>query len=106
MNTLQEINIMHTYVRQKTGRYLLSCVAAMSATPAFAQLSEAESTATWVLDIFSPALMLAILTIFLIGCGIAVWMGKLSGGMFIKLLLGAILVFGARTVAPKIIALF
>lgn len=92
--------------RKNAHLYLLSCAAATMATPAFAQLTEAESTATWVLNIFSPALMLTILTILLIGCGVAVYMGKLSGGLFIKILIGSILIFGARTLAPKIIALF
>jgi hypothetical protein len=54
----------------------------------------------------SAGLLLTFLTILLIGCGIAVYMGKLSGGMFIKILVGSIFVFGARTLAPKIIALF
>lgn len=90
----------------KLRAYLLSCMAATMATPAFAQLTEAESTATWVLDIFSPALMLTILTILLIGCGVAVYMGKLSGGLFVKILIGSVLIFGARTLAPKIIAIF
>lgn len=95
-----------TQARKNVHLYLVSCVAATVATPAFAQLTEAENTATWVLDIFSPALMLTILTILLVGCGIAVYMGKLSGGLFVKILIGSILVFGARTLAPKIIALF
>lgn len=86
--------------------FILSCIAATMATPAFAQLTEAESTATWVLNIFSPALLLTLLTMLLIGCGIAVYLGKLSGGLFVKILVGSIFIFGARTIAPKIIALF
>jgi type IV secretion system protein VirB2 len=81
-------------------------MAATMATPAFAQLTEAESTATWVLNIFSPALVLTLCTILLIGCGIAVWMGKMSGGLFTKILIGSIFVFGARTLAPKLVAIF
>lgn len=92
--------------RKNAHLYLVSCAAATMATPAFAQLTEAENTAQWVLDIFSPTLMLVILTILLIGCGIAVYMGKLSGGLFVKILIGSILIFGAGTIAPKIIALF
>lgn len=86
--------------------YLLSCIVTTMTTPAFAQLTEAENTANWVLRIFSPALMLTLLTLLLIGCGIAVWLGKLSGSLFIKLLIGSIFVFGARTLGPKIVALF
>ena len=59
-----------------------------------------------MLNIFSPGLLLTLLTILLIGCGIAVYLGKLSGGLFTKILIGSIFVFGARTLAPKIIALF
>jgi type IV secretory pathway VirB2 component (pilin) len=86
--------------------YILSCMATTMATPAFAQLTEAENTANWVLRIFSPALLLTLLTLLLIGCGLAVYMGKLSGGLFVKILVGSIFIFGARTLAPKIIALF
>lgn len=100
--TVQEQQARATRVRL----FILSCMATTMATPAFAQLAEAESTATWVLNIFSPALLLTLLTILLIGCGIAVYMGKLSGGLFVKILIGSIFVFGARTLAPKIIALF
>lgn len=85
---------------------ITSYIATTMATPALAQLAEAENTATWVLNIFSPALMLTILTILLIGCGVAVYLGKLSGELFTKILIGSIFVFGARTLAPKIIALF
>jgi type IV secretory pathway VirB2 component (pilin) len=92
--------------RNRGRLFLLSCMAAATATPAFAQLAEAENTANWVLAIFSPALMLAFLTILLIGCGIAVYMGKISGGLFVKILVGSILIFGARTIAPRIVALF
>lgn len=86
--------------------FLATCIATTMASPAFAQLTEAESTATWVLNIFSPALMLTVLTILLIGCGVATYLGKLSGSLFTKILIGSIFVFGARTLAPKIIALF
>lgn len=86
--------------------YLLSCMAAVSSSPAFAQLTEAEGTVNWVLAIFSPAIMLAGLTILLIGCGIAVWFGKMSGSLFTKILVGSVLVFGARTIAPKIVGIF
>ncbi len=100
------LTVKASQARKSTHLYLLSCVAATMATPAFAQLTEVENTATWVLDIFSPALMLLILTILLIGVGIAVYFGKLSGGLFVKILIGSILIFGARTIAPKIVALF
>jgi type IV secretion system protein VirB2 len=106
VTALTTLNQKQQNARQRVRLYILSCMAATMATPAFAQLTEAESTATWVLNIFSPALLLTFLTILLIGCGIAVYMGKLSGGMFIKILVGSIFVFGARTLAPKIIALF
>jgi type IV secretory pathway VirB2 component (pilin) len=86
--------------------FILSCMATTMATPAFAQLTETEGVATWVLNIFSPALLLTLLTVLLIGCGLAVYLGKLSGGLFVKILIGSIFVFGARTIAPKIIALF
>ena len=69
-------------------------------------LSEAESTATWVLKIFSPTLMLAVLTILLIGCGIAVYFGRMQSQLFVKILIGSILIFGASTIAPKIVAIF
>ena len=86
--------------------FVATWMTAFVASPAFAQLAEAESTVTWVLNIFSPALLLGLLTILLIGCGLAVYMGKLSGSLFMKILVGSIFVFGARTLAPKIIALF
>ena len=86
--------------------YLIACIVATTTMPAFAQLSEAEGVGNWVLGIFSPALLLALLTILLIGCGIAVFFGRLSGGLFVKILIGSVLVFGARTIAPKIVALF
>ena len=86
--------------------FIATCTTAAMSSPAFAQLVEAESLVTWVLNIFSPALLLGLLTILLIGCGLAVYMGKLSGGLFMKILVGSIFVFGARTLAPKIIALF
>jgi type IV secretory pathway VirB2 component (pilin) len=103
---LNNLTQQKTNARQRARTYVLSCMAAAMATPAFAQLTEVEGTAQWVLDIFSPALLLTLLTILLIGCGLAVYMGKMSGSMFMKILLGSIFVFGARTLAPKIIALF
>lgn len=106
MKFTQSITQQAVQTRKNIQLYLLACVTTTMATPAFAQLTEAENTATWVLGIFSPALMLTILTILLVGCGIAVYMGKLSGSLFVKILIGSILVFGARTLAPKIIALF
>jgi len=69
-------------------------------------LSEAENTATWVLNIFSPGLLLTLLTLLLIGCGLAVYFGRLSGQLFVKILIGSVLLFGARTIAPKIVSLF
>ena len=100
--TLQQREARATHVRG----LVATCMTAFIASPACAQLAEAESTVTWVLNIFSPALLLALLTILLIGCGLAVYMGKLSGSLFMKILVGSIFVFGARTLAPKIIALF
>lgn len=92
--------------RNRTRLFLFSCMAATMATPAFAQLAEAENAGNWVLAIFSPALMLIFLTLLLIGCGIAVFMGKISGGLFVKIILGSILIFGARTIAPRIASIF
>ena len=106
MKIAKQLRTKTNEARKRVYLYLLSCVAVTMATPAFAQLTEAESTATWVLNIFSPALMLTALTILLVGCGIAVYFGKLSGGLFVKILVGSILVFGARTIAPKIVSLF
>jgi len=100
--TLQQQKARSAHVRI----FVATCMTALLASPAFAQLVEAESTVNWVLAIFSPALLLALLTILLIGCGLAVYMGKLSGSLFMKILVGSIFVFGARTLAPKIIALF
>jgi type IV secretory pathway VirB2 component (pilin) len=93
-------------MREHVRTYVVACIVATMATPAFAQLTEVEDTATWVLDIFSPGLLLTLLTLLLLGCGLAVYLGKLSGGMFMKILIGSVFVFGARTLAPKIIALF
>ena len=104
--TAHAITSLQQQTRNRTRLFLLSCMAATMATPAFAQLAEAENTANWVLAIFSPGLMLTFLTILLIGCGIAVYMGKISGGLFVKILVGSILIFGARTIAPRIVALF
>ncbi len=79
-------------------------VMAMGVThKAYAQLSEAENLALWIEDIFSPGLMLSALIILIIGVGLAIWFGRMSGGLFVKILVGALLVFGARTIAPKII---
>lgn len=69
-------------------------------------LAEVEDTAQFVLDIFSPGLLLVLLTLLLIGCGLAVYAGKMTGKMFLTILIGSVLIFGARTIAPKIIALF
>lgn len=104
--TAQAITTLQQQARNRTRLFLLSCMATTMATPAFAQLAEAERTADWVLAIFSPALLLSFLTILLIGCGIAVFLGKLSGQMFLRILVGSILVFGARTIGPRIVALF
>jgi type IV secretory pathway VirB2 component (pilin) len=90
--------------------YLLSCMALAEAELAHAgaggSLSEVEDTATFVLDIFSPGLLLTLLTLLLVGCGLAVYFGRMSGSLFVKILLGSVLVFGARTIAPKLVALF
>jgi|SRR5581483_7405628 len=95
---------------RRLSAYLLSCMALAETELAHAgaggSLSEAETTATWVLNIFSPGLLLSLLTILLIGCGIAVYFGRLSGQLFVKILIGSVLLFGARTIAPKIVALF
>lgn len=100
--TLQQQRARAAHVRVLVAAGLTTLLA----SPAFAQLAEAENTVNWVLAIFSPALLLGLLTILLVGCGLAVFMGKLSGSLFIKVLLGSVFVFGARTLAPKIIALF
>lgn len=101
-------------IRNQARSWLVGCMALAQAELALAgggggggggSLVEAENTATWVLDIFSPALTLALLTILLIGSGIAVYFGRMSGGMFFKILIGSILVFGARNIAPRIIAM-
>ncbi len=91
-----------------TRLWLLGAMALAESRVSYAagSLSEAETTITWVLNIFSPVLLLALLTILLIGCGLAVYFGKISGGLFVKILIGSILVFGARTIAPKLVALF
>jgi hypothetical protein len=90
--------------------FLVSCVALAESHLAFAQaagsLSEAESAFTWVLNIFSPALLLTALTLLLIGCGIAVYYGRLTGMTFVKIMIGSLFIFGARTIAPKIVAIF
>ena len=101
------LTLQHQQTRAAHVRILVAtCVTALVASPAFAQLAEAENTTNWVLAIFSPALLLSLLTILLIGCGLAVYLGKLSGSLFMKILVGSVFVFGARTLAPKIIALF
>jgi uncharacterized membrane protein len=69
-------------------------------------LSEAETAATWTLNIFSPALLLVLLTLLLIGCGIAVYWGRMSGEWFVRILIGSVLLFGARTIAPKLAGIF
>jgi type IV secretory pathway VirB2 component (pilin) len=99
--------------RARMAAYLLGCMVAAENQLAFAgggggggSLTEVETTATWVLNIFSPALLLVLLTLLLIGCGIAVYFGRMSGQLFVKILIGSVLIFGARTIAPKIIALF
>ena len=100
--TLQQQQARATHVRI----LVATAVTSLLASPAFAQLAEAENTVNWVLAIFSAPLLLGLLTILLIGCGLAVYMGKLSGSLFMKVLVGSVFVFGARTLAPKIIALF
>jgi type IV secretory pathway VirB2 component (pilin) len=89
---------------QQVRAYLAACVLTAISAPVYAQLTEVEGTATWVLDIFSPALLLILLTILLIGCGLAVFFGRMSGAWFFRILIGSILIFGARTIAPKLIA--
>lgn len=69
---------------------------------AFAQLSEVENTVLWVEDIFSPVLLLSALIILCIGCGLAFMFGRMSGGLFVRILGGSILIFGARTIAAKL----
>ena len=76
------------------------------AVAAGGSLAEVETTATWVLNIFSPTLLLVFLTLLLIGCGLAVYLGRMGGQMFMKIMVGSVLVFGARSIAPKIIGLF
>jgi type IV secretory pathway VirB2 component (pilin) len=71
-----------------------------------AQLAEAENAATWVLMIFSPALLLAILTVALVIVGILCWSGRLSARVFVWFLIGAVFIFGARTIAPQIASAF
>lgn len=94
-------------VRGRVMLWLLGAMALAESHVAFAgSLAEAENTVTWVLNIFSPGLLLGLLTILLIGCGLAVYAGKLSSSLFVKILIGSILVFGARTIAPKLVALF
>ena len=78
----------------------------LASTAARAQLTEVENAGTWVLAIFSPAILLIGLTVLLIGCGLAVWFGRMTGGLFVKILLGSLLVFGARTIAPQLVAAF
>lgn len=96
--------------KAKTALYLIGCMTLVESELAWAGggggLTEVENTATWVLNIFSPALLLVLLTLLLIGAGLAVYFGKLSGQLFVKILVGSVLVFGSRTIAPKIIALF
>ena len=100
--TVQQQQARAMYVRV----LVATCLTTLVSSPAFAQLAETENLTNWVLAIFSPALLLSLLTILLIGCGLAVYLGRLSGGLFMKILVGSVFVFGARTLAPKIIALF
>ncbi len=100
--TLQQQRARSTQVRL----FVAVCATMLLTSPALAQLAEAENVTNWVLAIFSPALLLGLLTILLIGCGLAVYLGRLSGGLFLKVLVGSIFVFGARSLAPKLIALF
>jgi type IV secretory pathway VirB2 component (pilin) len=94
------------------GAFLVSCMVetelalAQTTSSTTGSLSEVETTTTWVLNIFSPALCLGLLTILLIGCGLAVYFGRMSGQLFVKVLLGSVLVFGARTIAPKLQGIF
>ena len=102
---------LHTRACRKVSACLLSCMAIAETELAHAQaaggsLSEVESTATWVLNIFSPGLTLTLLTILLVGCGVAVFFGRMSGSLFVKVLVGSVFVFGARTIAPKITGIF
>lgn len=87
-------------------RISLTFALLLTVPAAQAQLAEVENAGTWVLAIFSPAILLVALTILLIGCGLAVWFGRMTGGLFVKILLGSILVFGARTIAPQLVAAF
>lgn len=94
-------------VRARVMLWLIGAMALAESHVAFAgSLAEVENTVTWVLNIFSPVLLLGLLTILLIGCGLAVYAGKLSSSLFVKILIGSIFVFGARTIAPKVVALF
>lgn len=94
----------HSRPSQLRGGLLLQLL--ITCPVAQAQLAEVENAGTWVLAIFSPAILLIGLTILLIGCGLAVWFGRMTGGLFVKILLGSILVFGARTIAPQLVAAF
>jgi len=102
---------LHPRACRKVSAFLLSCMAIAETELAHAQaaggsLSEVENTATWVLNIFSPGLLLTLLTILLVGSGIAVFFGRMSGSLAVKILIGSVLVFGARTIGPKLSTIF
>ena len=85
---------------------LMAYLGVVMASPAFAQLTEGENTANWFLALFSPALCLTLLTIVLIVSGFLLWSGRLTGKMFGLIMGGSVLIFGGRTIAPKIVAIF
>ena len=62
-----------------------------------AQLTEADDTANWFLALFSPTLLLALLTIVLIVTGFMVWAGRITPKTFGGILGGCISIFGARS---------
>lgn len=92
--------------RLQSPRRTAAAVAIGYAAAAHAQLAEAENAATWVLQIFSPVLLLAILTVALVIVGILCWSGRLSARVFVWFLIGAVFIFGARTIAPQIATAF
>ncbi len=106
--TLAAIAANTRQLARRTSAFLLGCMTLVETELAFAGgaggggLTEAQSAVQWVLDIFSPALMVLLLTIGLIICGVLVWMGRMSGRTFVAIMIGSVLVFGARTIAPKI----
>jgi hypothetical protein len=103
---LETIEHTNRKLQQRLRFILMAYVGVVMTSPAFAQLVEGENTANWFLALFSPALCLALLTIVLIVTGLLLWMGKLAGRTFGLIMGGSILVFGGRTIAPKIIAIF